>query len=95
NADWKNAPGYYMVLTDKPGAATWPITGVTYILIHKEQRDIAKAKTLLKYFDWCYKEGAAVAARLQYVPIPKPVVEMVEKNWTREISANGKKVWQP
>ncbi|MDD5600106.1 MAG: phosphate ABC transporter substrate-binding protein PstS, partial [Victivallaceae bacterium] len=95
SADWENAPGYYMELTDKPGAATWPITGVTYILIYKEQRDIAKARALLKYFDWCYKEGAAAAARLQYVPIPKSVVEMVEKNWAGEICADGKKVWQP
>ena len=70
SADWKNAPGYYMVLTDKAGANSWPITGVTYILIYKKQNSMAKAKSLLNYFDWCYKEGAPVAAKLQYVPIP-------------------------
>jgi len=95
NADWENAPGYYMVLTNKPGAKSWPITGVTYILVYKKQTDAAKAKGLLKYFNWCYKQGAAVAARLQYVPIPKSVIAMVEKNWTKEITVNGKKVWQP
>jgi phosphate transport system substrate-binding protein len=95
NADWENAPGYYMVLTNKPGKTTWPITGVTYILIYKEQSSRIKAQALLKYFAWCYQEGAAAAARLQYVPIPKSVVEMVEKNWAKEISADGKKVWQP
>ncbi len=95
NADWKNAPGYYMVLTDQPGAESWPITGVTYILIYKKQTNAAKAKSLLKYFAWCYKEGANVAAKLKYVPIPDSVVAMVEKNWAKEINVNGKKVWQP
>lgn len=95
SADWENAPGYYMELTDKPGDATWPITGITYILIYKEQRSAIKAQALLKYFAWCYQEGAAAAAKLQYVPIPKAVVEMVEDNWAKEINADGKKVWQP
>ena len=95
NADWKNAPGYYMVLTDQPGAGSWPITGVTYILVYKKQTDKAKAKSLLKYFAWCYKQGSYVAAKLQYVPIPASVVTMVEKNWAKEITVNGKKVWQP
>ena len=95
NADWKNAPGYYMVLTDQPGAGSWPITGVTYILVYKKQTDKAKAKSLLKYFAWCYKQGSHVAAKLQYVPIPASVVTMVEKNWAKEITVNGKKVWQP
>ena len=95
NADWKNAPGYYMVLTDKAGDGSWPITGVTYILVYKKQKDLAKAKGLLKYFDWCYKQGASVAARLKYVPIPKSVIAMVEKSWAKEITVNGGKVWQP
>lgn len=92
NADWKNAPGYYMVLTNQPGADSWPITGATYILIYKKQADMAKAKALLKYFDWCYKQGAAAASRLQYVPIPHSVVAMVEKSWAEEITVNGEAV---
>ncbi len=27
NADWAKAPGYYLILTDQPGEASWPITG--------------------------------------------------------------------
>jgi phosphate transport system substrate-binding protein len=92
NADWENAPGYYMVLTDKAGADSWPITGVTYILIYKKQSSIAKAKSLLKYFGWCYKQGTSSAARLQYVPIPDSVAAMVEKSWKKEITVNGKVV---
>jgi phosphate transport system substrate-binding protein len=92
NADWNNAPGYYMVLTDQPGAQSWPITGVTYILIYKKQNSKEKAENLLKYFDWCYKEGASSAVRMQYVPIPNSVVSMVEKSWTENVSVNGEAV---
>ena len=36
NADWAKAPGYYLILTDQPGEASWPITAATFILMHKE-----------------------------------------------------------
>ncbi len=39
NADWKNAPGYYVVLVNQPGDESWPITGASFILIHKDQAD--------------------------------------------------------
>jgi len=82
NADWKNAPAFYMVLTDQPGDASWPISGASFILIHKEQPNINNAKAMLKFFDWCYKHGADAATKLHYVPIPKSVYELVESQWT-------------
>jgi len=41
NADWAKAPGYYVILTDQPGEASWPITAATFILMHKEPADKA------------------------------------------------------
>ncbi len=90
NADWKNAPGFYMVLTDQPGAKSWPITGVTYILIYKNQKNAATGKALLKYFDWCYKEGDNFAKRLHYIPMPNNVVNLIKSNWKKDIKCNGK-----
>ena len=46
HADWKNAPGFYMVLTDQPGDDSWPITGLTYILVQRNQTDAGKAEIL-------------------------------------------------
>ncbi|QSH40017.1 phosphate ABC transporter substrate-binding protein PstS [Lentisphaerota bacterium ZTH] len=89
SADWKNAPGYYMVLTDQPGKNSWPITGVTYILIYKAQKELAKAQELLKYFKWCYNQGATTAVQMHYVPIPKNVVSMVTAMWNREVKCKG------
>jgi phosphate transport system substrate-binding protein len=92
NADWKNAPGYYMVLVDQPGDESWPITGASFILIHKEQADTAHAQSLLKFFDWCYKNGAAAAEELQYVAIPSSVADLVKATWKDQVRAGDQPV---
>ncbi len=93
NADWQHAKGYYLVLTDQPGAQTWPITGASFIIMYKEQKDGVHAKQTLSFFDWCYKHGADLAVNLDYVPMPEKVVALVEATWANEIKAGGKAVW--
>lgn len=92
NADWENAASFYMVLTDQPGAESWPITGATFILVHKNQGDAAKAKKMLSYFEWCFKNGSVTAEKLHYVPMPANVINFIEKSWKDSIAANGKPV---
>jgi phosphate transport system substrate-binding protein len=84
-ADWKNAPGFYMVLTDLPGDGTWPIAGATFILVQKQQPDREKAQAMLKYFEWCYKHGNSIAEELHYVPMPDSVVAIIQDYWSKEI----------
>ena len=93
-ADWKTAPAMYMVLTDQPGEASWPITGASFILIYKEQADDAKAEAMLKFFDWCYRNGAEAATKLYYVPIPAAVYGLVESRWRDDLASGGQKVWK-
>lgn len=93
NADWKNAPGFYMVLVNQPGADSWPITGASFILIYKDQPDAGKAKAMLSFFDWCLRHGADIAKSLDYVPLPESVVKLVEDSWAKEIKSGGKPVW--
>lgn len=76
NAKWQSAPGFYLLLIDQPGAAAWPISGATFILLHKDQKNGAE---VLKFFDWCYKNGDAAAATLSYVPLPASVKDLVRK----------------
>jgi phosphate transport system substrate-binding protein len=82
------------VLTEQPGEKTWPITGASFILIYKEQKDAAKAEAMLKFFDWCYKNGAEAAKELYYVPIPTPVYELVESKWVEDVASSGQPVWK-
>ncbi len=90
NAEWEKSEGYYVVLTDQKGEESWPITGASFILIHKVQKDAKKASEMLKFFDWCYRHGAEMAEKLDYVPIPMNVVEMVENTWNKEVKVEGK-----
>jgi phosphate transport system substrate-binding protein len=94
SADWANAKGYYMVLTDQPGANSWPITGASFILMYKTQSNPAEAKEVLKFFAWSYKNGGESAKALDYVPMPESVVKMVEDTWHSEIKdASGNAIW--
>ncbi|GBE48252.1 phosphate-binding protein PstS precursor [bacterium BMS3Bbin12] len=94
NADWKDAPGYYLILTDQPGAGSWPITGASFILVYKTQSKPEVARQVLKFFDWSYRHGLKMAERLDYVPMPAKVVRMVEGTWAREIKdRSGNPVW--
>lgn len=93
NADWANTAGYGVILTDQPGEQSWPITGASFILIYKNQPNVEKAKAMLKFFDWCYNHGSDLAVKLDYVPIPKNVVEMIEKTWQNEVKAGDKPLW--
>ncbi len=93
NADWAKAEGFYLVLTDQPGDESWPITGASFILVHKEQASAATAKEVLSFFDWCYRKGGGTAEKLDYVPMPEKVVRLVEKAWAEQFKAGGKPVW--
>lgn len=93
-ADWNKAPGMYLVLTNQPGKLTWPITGASFILMHKSQAEAEKGKEVLKFFDWAFKNGGAMATELEYVSLPAPVVKLIEDGWKAKIKdASGKAIW--
>ncbi|MBN9601243.1 MAG: phosphate ABC transporter substrate-binding protein PstS [Afipia sp.] len=87
NADWASAPGYYVILTDQPGDASWPITAATFILMHKEPVDKAASAEAIKFFKWSFEKGGKMAEELDYIPMPDSVVKQVEKTWTADIKS--------
>lgn len=89
HADWPHSEGFHMMLTDQPGDNTWPITGASYILMHKEQENLRVAKEALRFFSWCYENGNDEAEALHYVPMPKEVVTLVKTLWKKSMTANG------
>jgi phosphate transport system substrate-binding protein len=93
-ADWVKTPGMGVVLTNQPGKATWPITGASFILMHKAQADAEKGKEVLKFFDWAFKNGGAMATELEYVSLPAPVVKLIGDGWKAKMKdASGKALW--
>jgi phosphate transport system substrate-binding protein len=93
-ADWKNAPGFYQILTDQPGKTSWPITGASFILVPTVSDKPDKTREVLKFFDWALKNGQKMAIELDYVPIPDPVVKLVNDAWKTQIKDSaGKPLW--
>ncbi|RMF22105.1 MAG: phosphate ABC transporter substrate-binding protein PstS [Deltaproteobacteria bacterium] len=93
-ADWSHAKGYYLVLTNQPGANAWPITGASFILMYKQQDDPEQAKRVLSFFDWCYRNGAEAARSLDYVPMPASVADMVRATWSNVLRDRaGNPIW--
>jgi phosphate transport system substrate-binding protein len=87
NADWAKAPGYYVILTDQPGEASWPITAATFILMHKDATDKASSQEAIKFFKWAFEKGDKMAEELDYIPIPDAVVKLIEKTWSADIKS--------
>jgi phosphate transport system substrate-binding protein len=87
NADWSKAPGYYVILTDQPGDASWPITAATFILMYKDPVDKAASAEAVKFFKWAFEKGDKMAEELDYIPMPDSVVKLIEKTWSSEIKS--------
>lgn len=92
-ADWSKSP---VILTDEPGAASWPITGATFILMHTRVTDANKdkSKAILDFFDWAYHNGRADATALQYVMLPEKLIKQIEMKWANDFKdEQGKGIW--
>ena len=89
-ADW--AKSFYQILTEQPGKDAWPITGATFILMHKAQDKPAQAASSLKFFDWAFKNGDKTADDLDYVPMPANVKVIIEKAWADIKDSSGKSI---
>ncbi len=85
NADWLHAPGYYQILTNEPGATSWPLTASTFALFQKEPTDKAASAEAIKFFDWAFANGGKSAQELDYIPMPDNVVALIKKTWASDI----------
>lgn len=90
SADW--AKSFYQILTEQPGKDAWPLTGATFILMHKTQDKAEQGASSLKFFEWAYNNGDKAAADLEYVPLPNNVKDLVRKQWANIKDASGKTV---
>jgi phosphate transport system substrate-binding protein len=82
-AEWTKTPGMGVILTDQPGKATWPMSGASFILMHVKQDKPDQGRAVIRFFDWAFKNGAAMADELDYVPIPDAVIPHIQTQWKR------------
>ena len=80
-ASSKGMPADYRVsITNAQGAASYPISSFTWLLIPVKSTDPAKAKALAEFHGWMLDKGEGEAAAMTYAPLPKPVQDMVRKS---------------
>ena len=92
-AEWSKA-AFYEILTNQPGKESWPITGATFILVHKSPEKPQQVAEVLKFFNWAYENGDKLAADLDYVPLPDNIVKLIRTAWASNIKDNsGKSLW--
>jgi len=89
-AEW--AKTFYQVLTEQPGKDSWPITGATFILMHKVQDKPASATNTLKFFEWAYANGDKMADDLDYVALPPTLKDLIRKQWADNLKDAAGKV---
>ncbi|MCQ9615804.1 phosphate ABC transporter substrate-binding protein PstS [Paenalcaligenes niemegkensis] len=95
NADWDSAPGMGVILTEEPGADSWPVTSASFILMHKTQDKPENALAALNFFNWAFENGAKQAEELDYVALPKEVTDKIKAAWASEIKAtDGSAIWK-
>jgi phosphate transport system substrate-binding protein len=89
-ADWSKS--FYQILTNQAGKEAWPISGATFILMHAKQDKPANGTEVLKFFNWAYANGGKTASDLDYVPMPAPVIAVIQKSWGEIKDASGKAI---
>jgi phosphate transport system substrate-binding protein len=85
SADWTKVQDFHLVITDAPGAASWPIAASSFVLMYKQPKDAARSKTALDFFKWALEKGQKQAQALDYVALPDPLVKQIEAYWASSI----------
>jgi phosphate transport system substrate-binding protein len=85
SADWTHAKDFFLVITDAPGANSWPIAASSFVLIYKQPKDAARTRTAVDFFKWALEKGQQQAKSLDYVPLPDPLVKQIEAYWASTI----------
>ena len=92
--NWRDAKNFAVDLIDQPGETSWPIVSATFILLPKDPKDPARSANVMKFFDWAFKNGTAIATQLEYIPLPGGVQDAVRSAWHTEIkNPDGKPVF--
>lgn len=92
-AKWDAANGFYQILTNAPGETSWPIAATTFILVRKDAIDIEHTKRILKFIDWNYRTGELSAIYLDFVVLPRLVIEQVRASWREVRDSSGRSAW--
>jgi phosphate transport system substrate-binding protein len=75
---------FYASLTDAASSDAYPIMAASFVLIHRYPKDRERNRDILAFFRWALENGQDIATSLDYLPLPPPLVQMVEDYWNAE-----------
>ncbi|HTM57589.1 MAG TPA: phosphate ABC transporter substrate-binding protein PstS [Candidatus Udaeobacter sp.] len=78
-------------IVNAAGADAYPIAGLTFLLVYKDQSDAARARALAGFLDWAIHDGQEYAAALDYARLP-PAVVKVDEATINTLTAGGKAI---
>jgi phosphate transport system substrate-binding protein len=77
-ADWSHAKDFNLVMTNAPGANSYPIAATTFVLMYKQPKNAANSQSARKFFGWALTKGQSQALSLDYVPLPATLVTKIQ-----------------
>jgi phosphate transport system substrate-binding protein len=92
-ANWSSGADVGQLPIDSPGSSSWPITGATFILLPRTPQDAARAREVLRFFNWGLHEGRMSIESLEYTPIPAEMRDALASVWGTIRDRAGKPVW--
>lgn len=87
-AQWEKT--FFQILTNQSGKNAWPLSGATFILMHKTPEKQDNARSALKFFNWALENGDKEADALDYVAMPPPVKTAIKQSWAAIKDTSGK-----
>jgi phosphate transport system substrate-binding protein len=78
HANWAGAKDFFLVMTNAPGADSYPITASTFVLMYKQPKNKAGSDSAKKFFNYALTKGQPQAASLDYVALPAPLVKRIQ-----------------
>jgi phosphate transport system substrate-binding protein len=75
-------------IVNQPGAAAYPISGYSWVLIYAKQPSTAAGQALTALLSWLTRDGQAYAAALGYVPLP-PAIQRLAVTMLASVTGPG------
>ncbi len=85
-ADWFSVPGMGLSIVNQPGAKAYPVTTASFILMYKDPANKAESAEVVKFFDWAFKNGKAMATELDYVALPDALTNQIRSRVWAQIN---------
>jgi phosphate transport system substrate-binding protein len=84
NVDFTKVQDFYVILTDQPGAQSWPISGCTWQILRTTAPKTVN-EPVTKFFLWGFENGQAMAKSIAFGPLPASTVQAIQTYWKQHL----------